>query len=215
MTATTATTRPRLEKFFARVVPARARLSFALDATASRQETWDMATKVQAEMFAAASGLEVQLAHYRGLDQFVVSAWTSNSGALAGIMTKIFCRAGPTQIRRVLEHAHLENQREKVNALIIVSDACEEHPGDLYDAARALCDVPVFLFQEGDTPIISEIYGEIAKITGGALARFDAGAASRLADLLKAVAAYASGGMTALAAQKTEAATLLLGQVKR
>ena len=211
----TATTRPRLEKFFGKVMPGRARLIFGLDATASRQEIWDLATKLQGEMFAAASGLEVQLAHYRGLDQFAVSAWTSDSRALAGIMTKIFCRAGPTQIRRVLEHAHRENQREKVNALIIVSDACEEHPGDLYDAARALREVPVFMFQEGDTPIIGEIYGEIATITDGALARFDAGAASRLADLLKAVAAYASGGVAALAAQKTDAATLLLGQVKR
>jgi hypothetical protein len=45
--------------------------------------------------------------------------------------------------------------------------------------------------------------------------RFDNSSAQRLADLLKAVAAFAAGGMQALAAQKTEAARLLLTQVKK
>jgi hypothetical protein len=212
------TTSPRLEKFFARVAPVRGRLIFALDATASRQPTWDTAAKLQADMFAsvaAIGGLDVQLVHYRGYEECVASRWLSDPRALAGIMSTVICRAGPTQIKRVLEHAHKEDQREKVNALVIVSDACEEVTGDLYDAARALCDVPVFLFQEGCDDGIGAIYGEIAKITGGALASFDTGATGRLADLLKAVAAFATGGVKALAAQKTDAATLLLTQIKQ
>src|ERR1041385_191079 len=49
----------------------RGRLIFALDATMSRQPTWDHACKLQAEMFAAAAaaagGLDIQLVYYRGL----------------------------------------------------------------------------------------------------------------------------------------------------
>ena len=48
----------------------RGRLIFALDATMSRQPTWDQACKLQAEMFreaAAIGGLDIQLVYYRGL----------------------------------------------------------------------------------------------------------------------------------------------------
>ena len=47
----------------------RGRLIFAMDATASRQPTWDRASNIQAEMFKeteALGGLEVQLIYYRG-----------------------------------------------------------------------------------------------------------------------------------------------------
>jgi hypothetical protein len=208
---------PRLEKFFQRVTPTRGRIIFALDATASRQETWDLAAKLQSEMFevAATGGLDVQLVYYRGNGECIASRWLADARSLAGIMFGIICRSGPTQIAKVLAHARKEHQREKVNALIIVSDACEELPGRLYDAARALGDVPVFMFQERSSEIIHAIYAEIARITGGALASFDAGAGQRLADLLKAVAAFAAGGMKALADQSSEAATLLLTQMKK
>jgi hypothetical protein len=45
--------------------------------------------------------------------------------------------------------------------------------------------------------------------------QLDAGAAQRLADLLKAVAAFAAGGAKALANQNTEAAQLLLTKVRQ
>jgi hypothetical protein len=216
--ATSLAVNSRLEKFFARVVPVRGRLIFALDATASRQETWDLASKLQGEMFAAAAAigaLDVQLVYYRDFNECVASRWLSDPGALNRIMGSVFCRSGPTQIGRVLRHAREENQREKINALVLVSDACEEFPGDLYNAARALGDVPVFMFLEGNADGVAAIYAEIARLTNGAVARFDAGAASRLADLLKAIAAFATGGTQALAAQQTEAAKLLLTQVRR
>jgi hypothetical protein len=209
---------PRLEKFFQRVTPARGRIIFGLDATASRQPTWDLAARLQNEMFAsvaAIGSLDVQLLYFRGVGECVASQWLTDARSLAGVMSTIMCRAGPTQIAKILAHACNEHQREKVNALIIVSDACEEVPSRLYDAARALGTVPTFMFQEGNNESISTIYGEIARITGGALASFNAGAATRLADLLKAVAAFATGGLQALAAQKSEAATLLLTQMER
>jgi hypothetical protein len=211
-------TRAHLEKFFARVDPARARLIFALDATASRQPTWDTAAQLQGQMFttvAAIGNLDVQLVYYRGYNECVASRWLSDAGSLAAVMSRVTCAAGHTQIKRVLAHARKEHAREKIGALVVISDACEESPADLYSEARELVGVPVFLFQEGRNESVAEVYAEIAHITGGAYCKFDSGAAQRLADLLKAVAAFAAGGIKALAAQKSEAATLLLTQIKK
>jgi hypothetical protein len=219
MTAATpaTSTRPHLEAFFSRVNPLRGRLIFALDATASRQPTWDQAAHLQAQMFetvATVGSLDIQLVYYRGYGRCVASRWVSDPQALAAMMTKVTCESGHTQIRKVLAHTHKEHAREKVGALIIVSDACEETAHDLYAEAREL-GVPVFMFQEGADEHVGKIYAELARITGGAHVKFDADAAQRLADLLKAVAAFATGGIRALADQKTEASKLLLTQVRK
>ena len=210
-------TRAHLDKFLERVDPARGRLIFALDATASRQPTWDVAAQLTTQMFAtvaAIGGLDVQLVYFRGDSECVASRWLSDAKALSAIMQKVMCMAGYTQIGRVLRHARKENAREKVNAVVLVSDACEEDPPTLYAEAREL-SIPVFLFQEGADARVERIYTELATITKGAFCKFDAGAAQRLADLLKAVAAFAAGGVKALANQNTEAAKLLLTQVRK
>jgi hypothetical protein len=209
-------TRAHLDKFLERVDPVHARLIFALDATASRQPTWDTAAQLTTQMFAtiAAIGeLDVQLVYFRGDSECVASRWLSDAKALSVTMQKVMCMAGYTQIGRVLRHARKENAREKIAALVLISDACEEDPPRVYAAAGEL-GVPAFLFQEGNDARTERIYSELARITGGAIAKFDSGAAQRLADLLKAVAAFATGGIKALADQKTEAALLLLSQVK-
>src|SRR4051812_17329730 len=75
----------------------RGRLIFALDATASRQPTWDTACNLQAEMFhevASAGGLDMQLVFYRGLGECRASRWISNPEQLAKTMSQIICRAG-------------------------------------------------------------------------------------------------------------------------
>jgi hypothetical protein len=113
-----------------------------------------------------------------------------------------------------LAHVEKQDQRNKVAGCILISDACEESPSELYVAARRLNGVPLFAFQEGSDEAVSNIYGRLASVTGGAACRFDAGSAARLADLLKAVVAFATGGRKALADQKTEAARLLLTQLK-
>jgi hypothetical protein len=210
--------RAHLEQLFARIDPVRGRLIFALDATASRQPTWDTAAHLTTQMFAtvtAIGGLDVQLVYYRGHDECTASRWQSDARALAAAMQRVSCRAGHTQIRRVLNHTHKENARQKVNALVVISDACEERPVELHSAARELGNVPVFMFQEGDDEHVGEIYAEIARLTGGAHCHFDNASAQRLADLLKAVAAFAVGGAKALAAQNSEAARLLISQIKK
>ena len=218
MTITTPTIadRPHLQSFLERVNPPRGRLIFALDATASRQPTWDTAAHLTSQMFAtvaAIGGLDMQLVHYGG-DQCVASRWISDGKALSSIMRGVVCQAGYTKIGAVLSHVRKENEHQQVNALVLVSDACEEDPPTLYAQAREL-NVPAFLFQEGNDQQAERIYMELARLTGGAIAKFDSNAAQRLADLLKAVAAFAAGGVKALAGQNTEAAKLLLTQVRK
>ena len=216
--ASTTTTNPRLEQFFARVDPVKGRLIFAIDATASREATWDAASQLTFEMFnaaASAGSLEVQLVFYRGQNECVASRWFSDARSLSGVMATIMCRAGLTKIGRVLAHVRKENERQKVNAVVLVSDACEETASELYAEARQLVGVPVFMFQEGDDQAVAKVYGQIADFTGGAACKFDHAAAQRLADLLKAVAAFATGGVKALANQNSEAAKLLLTQIKK
>jgi hypothetical protein len=217
MTHANAITHARLEALFARVDPTRGRLIFALDATASRQPTWDTAAQLQGQMFdtvAAIGGLDAQLVYFRGPSECVASRWFSDSKSLATTMSRIMCAAGQTQIRKVLSHARKENARERINAVVVIGDACEELPAALYAEAAELA-VPVFMFQEGNDERVAGTFSEIARITGGASCKFDGNAAQRLADLLKAVAAFAAGGIKALAAQKTDAATLLLTQIKK
>ena len=86
----------------------RGRLMFAMDATASREPTWDMAARIQGEMFEATQalgGLEIQLAFYRGFGEFKASQWTADEKALLGQMTAVLCLAGETQIGKVLAQA--------------------------------------------------------------------------------------------------------------
>ena len=205
-----------LDQLFQKLDPRRTRLIFAVDATGSREATWDLAAQSTAGMIRAAAGsggIELQLVYFRGDQECVASKWMADAIAIAKVMSEVKCRAGVTQIRRVLAHIGKENARHKVAAAILISDACEENPNQLFAAASAL-RVPVFMFQEGHDEIVAGIFKKIANITDGAASTFDAGAAARLADLLKAVSAFATGGRAALAGQGTEAARLLLTQLK-
>jgi hypothetical protein len=206
-----------LEKFFERVSPDPARIMFAVDATASRDKAWDQAAHLRAQMFdaiAAHGGLAMQVCHYRGNGKFARSQWLTNAAAIAAFMAPVRCEAGVTQIEKVLRCAREENRKKPVNALILISDACEENPELLYAQAREI-GLPIFLFQEGDDCAVAEIYREVARLTKGAYSRFDASAAQHLADLLRAVAVFATAGAQGLIAQKSTAATLLLGQIKK
>jgi hypothetical protein len=73
------------------------RLIFALDATASRQPTWDTACQLQAEMFREATAigsLSVQLVYYRDLSECRASRWVSQPEQLSRLMKQIDCRMG-------------------------------------------------------------------------------------------------------------------------
>jgi hypothetical protein len=200
----------------------RGRLIFAMDATMSRQPTWDMALKLQGDMFSAVKevgGLDVQLVYFRGLGETRASKWVGDPEALARLMTSVSCQGGYTQIRKVLTHARRESEQAKVNAVVYVGDCMEEDIDELCARAGelALLGVPMFLFQEGREPKAEQTFKEIARLTRGAYSHFDAGSARQLRELLAAVAVYATGGRKALqdhgAATRSAAAVQLLDQL--
>src|SRR5215831_1876143 len=198
-----------VDAFLARVksmtpaVSGRGRLIFAMDATMSRQPTWDLALKLQADMFRAVKevgGLDVQLVYFRGLNETRASKWVGDPEALSRLMARVACEGGFTQIRKILAHARREATKAKVNAVVYVGDCMEEDIDELCARAGelALLGVPMFLFQEGREPKAERTFKEIARLTRGAYCQFDAGSASQLRALLAAVAVYASGGRKAL-----------------
>ena len=179
------------------------RLIFAMDATASRGPSWDMAMSIQADMFteaAALGGLEVQLVYYRGLMECRSSGWTRDAAELGRLMGKVGLLAGRTQVERVLKHTLKEAGEGVVNALVFIGDAMEENVDLLADAAGqlGLRGVPVFMFHEGGGEPAASAFKHIAKVSGGAYCLFDASSPGALRALLRAVAAFAAGGARAL-----------------
>lgn len=197
------------------------RLLFALDATGSRQPTWDRAAHLQGEMFQAAASvgdLAMQLCFYRGFGEFRASPWLRDSAALVRMMTTVQCRAGQTQIRKVLKHALNVAQKQRLSALVFVGDCIEESIDELGAPAGQLGvrGVPAFMFHEGSDPSVGYAFCQIARLSGGAYCRFDHDSADQLRDLLCAVAVYAAGGraaLQALADRTRGAAAMISGQL--
>lgn len=187
----------------ARTSAERGRLIFAMDATASREPSWDTACQIQGQMFTettALGGLDIQLCYYRGFGEFEATPWLSNSGDLLARMTGVRCLGGQTQIEKVLRHVITEARMKKVNALVFVGDCMEEDVDELCQLAGelGLLGVPAFIFHEGYEPIAERAFKQIARLTRGAYCHFDASSAQQLRDLLSAVAVYAAGGRRAL-----------------
>lgn len=181
----------------------KAKLVFALDATASREPTWDRACHLQAEMFSttdALGGLAVQLCYYRGFNEFYASPWCQHSHELLAEMTATRCLGGRTQIHKVLTHLIAENSRQKIQAAVLVGDAIEEDADKLCHLAGKLgvLAIPLFVFQEGFDSRVTSVFKQMAQLAGGAFAPFDVASASQLKNLLSAVAVYAAGGAGAL-----------------
>lgn len=229
-TSTEPSRRDDVEEFLAKVqamppvAPAgsRGRLVLGMDATMSRQPSWDTAMAIQGEMFAETGkigGLDVQLVYFRGFDECRASKWSSNTQTLARLMSGIRCMGGSTQILRVLKHVRGEATSGKVNACVYIGDALEENIDQLAHVAGeiGLLGVPVFMFQEGRDGAAETGFREIARLTRGAYFRFGADSARVLAELLGAVAVYAAGGFAALtdhSAKRGGAVTHLLEQMK-
>ncbi|BBU62517.1 hypothetical protein MSC49_24520 [Methylosinus sp. C49] len=200
---------------------ARGRLIFALDATMSRQPTWDLAQSLQGRMFeetAALGGLDVQLVFFRGFGECRASGFVGGGQGLAALMAKISCRGGRTQIGKVFRHALEETSARRIGALVFVGDAMEENADELCELAGrlGLLGVKAFMFHEGADAQAGAAFREVARLTGGAYAAFDASAPRRLAELLSAAAAYAAGGLAELERRATkgeDAARLLLSQM--
>jgi hypothetical protein len=194
------------------------RIVLALDATMSRQPTWDLAVSIQAEMFESVAGignLLMQLVYFRGLGECRASRWAADGSSLAGMMSRIDCRGGHTQILKVLKHTAKEQAKNRINALVYIGDAMEENVDDLVQAAGelGLRGIPVFVFQEGHDLAAEAAFREIARVTKGGWFRFDRTSASILSKLLSSIAIYAAGGLKALQSRNTHEDRLLIAQM--
>ena len=112
------------------------RLIFAMDATASREHCWDMASQKHAAMFAEAdkvSALSVQLCYYRGMGDFTALPWTRGADEIKHALLSVRCLAGQTQIAKVLAHALSETRKSKVNALVFVGRQRRGCHGGVFD----------------------------------------------------------------------------------
>ncbi len=199
------------------------RLILALDATMSRQPTWDLACTLQAEMFDAVGRtagdrgrLGVQLVYFRGIGECRASNFVGDTGALKRLMTEISCQGGHTQIGKVLGHALKETAKARVDALVYIGDAMEEELASLADKAGSLGlrGVPIFVFQEGRDGVAEKAFREIARLSKGAWFRFDRNSAATLSRLLSAVAVFAAGGLGALEARGRPEDRLLIEQIR-
>jgi hypothetical protein len=179
------------------------RLVFALDATGSREPTWDQACHLQSELFMATrdlGGLAIQLCYYRGFGEFRATRLVTETSQLLDLMNGVSCLGGRTQISRVLAHAVKETRAKAVKAVVFIGDCCEEPVDDLCHTAGELgmLKTPVFMFHEGPDAHARAVFQQVSKLSGGAYVPFDRNSPQVLKDLMAAVAVYASGGARAL-----------------
>ena len=195
------------------------RLLFALDATLSRQRTWDRAMHIQSSMFTEASavnGLAMKLIYFRGFNECRASAWQTDGRALARLMQGIGCLGGRTQIGRVLGYARKEIGKASIPALVYIGDAVEEDADALSQQAGelGLLGCKIFAFHEGADRMAESAMRSMAKNSGGGYFQFNERSADTLARLLNAVARYASGGRLALERAGSDEGRLLLEQMR-
>lgn len=195
------------------------RLMFALDATLSRERTWDRAMHIQSAMFAEAAsinGLAMKLVYFRGYNECRASKWVADGPSLMRLMQGITTLGGQTQISRVLGFARKEVARAPVPALVYIGDAVEEDPDWIGKQAGelGLLGCRIFAFHEGHDRMAGATFQTMARNSGGGYFQFDERSAAHLADLLKAVARYASGGRKALESGTAREDRLLLEQLR-
>ena len=168
----------------------RGRLIFALDATMSRQATWDLAQDLQARMFQVAAdlgGLDVQLVYFRGFNECRASNFVSGGQGLArSDGARSTCAAAR---RRSAECSPMRATRRgaprsarwcsSATRWRRASTACWRKPANSRSSAsRRSCS------RRATIPNAARAFQEIARLTGGAYGTFDAGAAHRLEALL-------------------------------
>ena len=184
------------------------RIGFLVDATGSRQATWEQAQRIQANMFEAVTGLqklELRLVHFGGA-RITDYGWSKDPGKLAAKMARVRCEKGYTQINEGLK-AFLDEGPE-VDAIILVGDSCEEEMDVAVATELKRRGIKMFCFLEGHYGYAVEIFGWLAYQTGGKFAHF--GDDLPLGDLCEGVALLAAGGEKALARSKNEEVKRLL-----
>ena len=197
------------------------RLVIALDATASRSDTWHSTRKIMGSIFRRLTDLgdlQISIGYFRGLDECQFTEFTGEVADLETAMDSVGCRTGNTQIGQVLSH-FVETAPERPSAFVYIGDTAEEGLDGLLAQARILATyrVPTFWFLErtpdGTRDKDAAAYKDLAQASAGVFAEFTESAADKLEELLVAAATFAIGEAKALEG-KGEAAQLLLTQLK-
>ncbi|MCD8566387.1 MAG: VWA domain-containing protein [Alphaproteobacteria bacterium] len=191
------------------------RVGFIIDATGSRESTWNEAQKIQTDMFSSVAGkggLKLKLTHFGG-STLSVHEWMDDPNAVASKMKEVSCMLGLTQIIKALEAFLVDNPKEAASSIILVGDSFEENIEELGPFCEKLKNqgTKVFSFLEGDDLQAKQAFSMLSEKTGGAFAVF--GKDMPLEDLCQGVALMAVGGTAALRHLKNKAAaqTLLSG----
>jgi hypothetical protein len=187
--------------------PARPRLVFAVDATASREPAWATARQVTDALVKALPGeLDVALAVHGGSRVHTFTAFTDDPAKLRDRAAGVVCEAGLTRLLPILETAL---KRPAVRVVVYIGDVFEEslHHGRRLADAMGKRDTKLIVLHDTADPTArrdAEVFWDLAKRTGGCVLPFDANAPGRLRDLLSAVAVYAVGGEKLLQERRHE-----------
>jgi hypothetical protein len=176
------------------------RIGFLVDATGSRNKTWERAQGIQSKMFRAAYGIKaikLRLVHFGG-GSLTTRNWDDDTKSVAANMAAVRCQAGLTQILEGLQSFIDETPEDRATAIILIGDYFEECSTQAKITAVRLKDmgIKVYSFIEGNDHTAQTVFRNLAEISGGKFARF--GDDLPLADLCQGVALLASGGKKAL-----------------
>ena len=208
----------RQDLMAAAIRPSRPRLIFAIDATASREAAWAAASKTTDSLFAAVPGeLDVALAVHGGSAVHTFTDFTSNPATLRDAAAGVTCQGGRTVLLEIMERARATPD---LKVVVYIGDVFEESVPDgmaLADDLRLRGTRMIVLhdLDGGDDGFSAKAFESIAKRTGGCVLPFDAASATKLRELLEALAVLAVGGPKLLEARRKSlpGATLLLGHL--
>jgi hypothetical protein len=187
--------------------PARPRLVFAVDATASREPAWAAARKVTDTLVSVLPGeLDVALAVHGGSRVHTFTAFTSEAATLRDRAAGVACEAGITRLLPILS---VSLKQPAVRVVVYIGDVFEESvlQGRRLADAMGLQNTKLIVLHDTADPAArrdAEVFWDLAKRTGGCVLPFDANAPGRLRDLLSAVAVYAVGGEKLLRQRRHE-----------
>jgi hypothetical protein len=195
----------------------RARLVFAVDATASRSAAWNTAREVTDTLFQALPGqLDVALAVHGGSTVHTFTDFVTDPSILRETAAQISCKSGATKLIEIMQRT-IAAPDAKV--LLYIGDTFEEPIEEAREVAGLLNARGVRMIVLHDEPqrdqAAGDVFADLAHRTGGFVLPFDAGAAARIREVLEAVAVLAVGGIKLLQEKKNTlaAAPLLLSHL--
>ena len=185
------------------------RLLFSLDATASREEAWAVATQITGTMFdSVPDDIEVALAYHGGNYVQEMTGFSKKPKVFADKLHTIKCRAGATDLNGILRRAV---DCQGLACIVYIGDCFEEDQ----EVAEALAKqlklkgVKLFMFHDRSSEkngfnvdYAAHVFKTLVDITGGAVMDFNAQAPKKAEELLAAIAVYTVGGQKLLKSQQ-------------